>query len=77
MKTNESRWQQRTNLLPEDRREEFAQYPYISMAELKKRKERPRKVKMLLRDFIDGAYSAAQCRCFLQGEVYAQKGPYH
>lgn len=54
MKTNESRWQQRTNLLPEDRRDEFAQYPYISMQELKKRKERPRKVKMLLRDFIDG-----------------------
>lgn len=54
MKTNESRWQQRTHILPEDRREEFAQYPYISLQELKKRTERPRKVKMLLRDFIDG-----------------------
>ncbi|EHK25248.1 uncharacterized protein TRIVIDRAFT_72372 [Trichoderma virens Gv29-8] len=53
MKTNESRWQQRTHILPEDRREEFAQYPYISLQELKKRTERPRKVKMLLRDFID------------------------
>jgi hypothetical protein len=58
MKTNESRWQQRTNLLPEDRRDEFAQYPYISMQELKKRKERPRKVKMLLRDFIEGTCHA-------------------
>lgn len=57
MKSNESRWQQRTNLLPEDRREEFAQYPYISMSELKGRKERPRKVKMLLRDFIDGKHA--------------------
>lgn len=56
MKSNESRWQQRTNLLPEDRRDEFAQYPYISMSELKRRKERPRKVKMLLRDFIDGMF---------------------
>lgn len=56
MKSNESRWQQRTNLLPEDRRDEFAQYPYISMSELKRRKERPRKVKMLLRDFIDGTF---------------------
>lgn len=54
MKSNESRWQQRTNLMPEDRTNEFAQYPHISMVELKMRKERPRKVKMLLRDFIDG-----------------------
>lgn len=54
MKTNESRWQQRTHILPEDRTEEFAQYPYISMNELKQRSERPRRVKMLLRDFIDG-----------------------
>lgn len=54
MKTNESRWQQRTHILPEDRREEFAEYPYISLQELKMRTERPRKVKMLLRDFIDG-----------------------
>ncbi|KAG6199078.1 hypothetical protein E4U10_005493 [Claviceps purpurea] len=53
MKSNESRWQQRTNLMPEDRMDEFAQYPNISMAELQMRKERPRKVKMLLRDFID------------------------
>ena len=58
MKSNESRWQQRTHLMPEDRQEEFAQYPYISLEELKRRKERPRKVKMLLRDFIDGA-----CQC--------------
>lgn len=54
MKTNESRWQQRTHILPQDRSEEFAQYPYISMQELKQQTERPRKVKMLLRDFIDG-----------------------
>ncbi len=54
MKKNESRWQQRTHILPEDRSEEFAKYPYISMQELKQRTERPRKVKMLLRDFIEG-----------------------
>jgi hypothetical protein len=54
MKTNESRWQMRTNILPEDRSSEFAEYPYITLPELKLRSERPRKVKMLLRDFIDG-----------------------
>lgn len=59
MKTNESRWQQRTHILPEDRTEEFAQYPYISMNELKQRSERPRRVKMLLRDFIDGTITTS------------------
>lgn len=54
MKTNESRWQQRTNLLPADRSAEFAQYPHLTIDDLKKRKERPLKAKMLLRDFIDG-----------------------
>lgn len=54
MKTNESRWQQRTNILPQDRSKEFEEYPYITAQELKQRTERPRKVKMLLRDFIDG-----------------------
>lgn len=63
MKTNESRWQQRTHILPEDRREEFAQYPYMSMRDLKMRTERPRKVKMLLRDFIDGVHQPRDPRC--------------
>ncbi|KAI5467287.1 S-adenosyl-L-methionine-dependent methyltransferase [Mariannaea sp. PMI_226] len=43
MKTNESRWQQRTHILPEDRTAEFAEYPYITLPELKQRTERPRK----------------------------------
>lgn len=59
MKTNESRWQQRTHILPEDRSDEFARYPYISAQELKQRTERPRKVKMLLRDFIEGKFSSS------------------
>jgi hypothetical protein len=59
MKTNESRWQQRSNILPEDRRKEFAEYPYISIQELKMRTERPRRVKMLLRDFIEGTSRSA------------------
>lgn len=54
MKSNESRWQQRTHILPEDRQKEFAEYPHMTLEDLKQRTERPRKVKMLLRDFIDG-----------------------
>ena len=54
MKTNETRWQQRTHLFPDDRQAEFEKYPYISAQELRTRKQRPRRVKMLLRDFIEG-----------------------
>jgi hypothetical protein len=54
MKSNESRWQQRTTLLPEDRSVEFEQYPSLTMEDLKQRKSRPIRAKMLLRDFIDG-----------------------
>ena len=58
MKTNESRWQQRTNLFPADRTKEFNQYPELSMQDLKARRERPQKCKMLMRDFIDGGLPA-------------------
>ncbi|KAL7783820.1 DUF185 domain-containing protein [Trichoderma ceciliae] len=77
MKSNESRWQQRTHILPEDRREEFAQYPYISLQELRTRAERPRKVKMLLRDFIDDSlynpsygYFSKEAVIFSPGEPF-------
>ncbi|VUC22127.1 unnamed protein product [Clonostachys rosea] len=77
MKTNESRWQQRTNLLPEDRSAEFAQYPQLTVEDLKLRKERPRKVRMLLRDFIDDSlynphygYFSKQAVIFSPGEPF-------
>ncbi|PTB68291.1 DUF185-domain-containing protein [Trichoderma citrinoviride] len=77
MKTNESRWQQRTHILPEDRREEFAEYPYISLQELRTRTERPRRVKMLLRDFIDDSlynpsygYFSKEAVIFSPGEPF-------
>lgn len=56
MKSNESRWQQRTTLFPQDRTAEFNEYPELSSRDLKARTERPRKCKMLLRDFVDGRW---------------------
>lgn len=54
-KTNESDWQQRTQLFPQDVMDEYNAYPLVTAKELRNRKERPRKVKMLMRDFIDGS----------------------
>jgi len=51
----ESHWQQRSEFFPEDRVKEFAQYPLVNADGLKSRKEPPRRVKMLMRDFIEGA----------------------
>ncbi|OAA54468.1 COG1565 domain protein [Cordyceps fumosorosea ARSEF 2679] len=77
MKRNESRWQQRTNILPEDRTDEFEKYPYISADELKQRTERPRKVKMLLRDFIeDSLYNPAYGYFSKQAVIFSPGEPF-
>lgn len=53
--TNESDWQQRTDVFPLDMSDEYAKYPLVTASALRSRTERPRKVKMLMRDFVEGA----------------------
>ena len=53
-RSNESDWQQRTDMFPEDMSAEYAEYPMVTAQELRQRRERPRRVKMLMRDFIEG-----------------------
>ncbi len=55
--SNESDWQQRSDMFPADMSEEYNKYPMVTAKELRTRKERPRRVKMLMRDFIEGACS--------------------
>lgn len=50
----ESRWTPRKNAFPQERTEEFERYPMVTADMLRSRRERPRRVKMLLRDFIEG-----------------------
>lgn len=47
-------WQQRAQLFPEDRNQEYQEYPMVTSQTLRNWKRRPRKVKMLMRDFIEG-----------------------
>lgn len=49
----ESNWQQRTDHFPSDRAEEYKRYPTVTADGLRGRRERPRKVKMLMRDFVE------------------------
>ncbi|KAK3047672.1 hypothetical protein LTR09_010930 [Extremus antarcticus] len=49
----ESSWQQRTDHFPQDKVEEFKRYPNVTADMLRGRRERPRRVKMLMRDFIE------------------------
>lgn len=50
----ESSWQQRTDHFPLDKLDDYKKYPTVTSDELRTRKERPRRVKMLMRDFIEG-----------------------
>ncbi|KAK3945437.1 DUF185-domain-containing protein [Diplogelasinospora grovesii] len=56
--SNESNWQQRTALFSPDVSEDYKRFPMVTAKDLRGRKERPRRVKMLMRDFIeDGLYN--------------------
>ena len=62
---NESHWQQRTDLFPQDMSEEYKKYPMVTADQLRGRKERPRRVKMLTRDFIEGMLRSRSAKCIL------------
>ncbi|KAH6657878.1 S-adenosyl-L-methionine-dependent methyltransferase [Truncatella angustata] len=77
VKSNESDWQQRTDLFSFDMSEEYKTYPLVTANELRSRKERPRKVKMLMRDFIEDSlynphygYFSKQVVIYTPGEPY-------
>ncbi|OJD29254.1 uncharacterized protein BKCO1_8600010 [Diplodia corticola] len=72
-----STWQQRTDILPLERSEEFNRYPMVTADSLRSRRERPRRVKMLMRDFIEDSlynphygYFSKQVVIFHPGEPF-------
>ncbi|KAI1638772.1 S-adenosyl-L-methionine-dependent methyltransferase [Biscogniauxia mediterranea] len=72
-----SEWQQRTELFSLDMTEEYKQYPMVTANDLRGRRERPRRVKMLMRDFIEDSlynphygYFSKQVVIFSPGEPF-------
>lgn len=53
-KQNESLWQPRTTLAPPEKVSQFNKYPLVTANSLRNEYTRPREVKMLMRDFIEG-----------------------
>jgi hypothetical protein len=44
------------DLFPQDMAEEYSKFPMVTADQLRERRERPRRVKMLTRDFIEGGF---------------------
>ena len=49
-----SSWQMRTELFPPDKLRDYERFPMVTSDMLRSRRERPKRVKMLARDFIEG-----------------------
>lgn len=54
IKQDGNMWQPRRNAFPHERMEEFDRYPMVTADMMRNRRERPKRVRMLLRDFIEG-----------------------
>ncbi|TRX88780.1 hypothetical protein FHL15_010350 [Xylaria flabelliformis] len=74
---DDKNWQQRTEMFSVDMSEEYKKYPTVTAKDLRSRRERPRKVKMLMRDFIEGVlynphygYFSKQVVIFSPGEPF-------
>ncbi|KAH8158288.1 hypothetical protein CIB48_g9957 [Xylaria polymorpha] len=74
---DDANWQQRTEMFSVDMSEEYRKYPTVTANDLRSRADRPKKVKMLMRDFIEDSlynphygYFSKQVVIFSPGEPF-------
>ncbi|KAI9806979.1 MAG: hypothetical protein M1833_002637 [Piccolia ochrophora] len=73
----ESNWQQRTDVFPEDKADEYKRYPAVTADQLRSRRQRPRRVKMLTRDFIeDSLYNPSYGYFSKQATIFSPGSPF-
>ncbi|KAI0473614.1 S-adenosyl-L-methionine-dependent methyltransferase [Xylariaceae sp. FL0804] len=78
VKKGESNWQQRTQLVQADMSAEYKKYPMVTAKELRSRRERPRQVKMLMRDFVeDSLYNPHYGYFSKQVVIFTPSEPFH
>ncbi|KAI0873852.1 S-adenosyl-L-methionine-dependent methyltransferase [Hypoxylon argillaceum] len=77
-KNNGENWQQRSEVFSLDMSEEYKKYPTVTAKDLRLSRDRPRKVKMLTRDFIEDSlynphygYFSKQVVIFSPGEPFS------
>ncbi|TVY84143.1 Protein arginine methyltransferase NDUFAF7-like mitochondrial protein [Lachnellula suecica] len=73
----ETKWQQRMDMWPLNKEDEYNKFPMVTADQLRSRRERPRRVKMLTRDFIEDSlynpsygYFSKQAVIFTPGEPF-------
>ena len=72
-----SNWQMRTDLLLPDKLKEYERYPMVTSDMLRSRQERPKRVKMLARDFIEGALHIEQSSLLLRKSKDSLYNPHY
>ncbi|KAF2459984.1 S-adenosyl-L-methionine-dependent methyltransferase [Lineolata rhizophorae] len=73
-----SAWKQRMNILSQSKQDECMRYPLITADELRTQRERPKGVRMLLRDFIeDSLYNPFYGYFSKQVVIFSPGEPFH
>ncbi|KAI9889645.1 MAG: hypothetical protein M1814_005153 [Vezdaea aestivalis] len=74
---SEEVWQQRTDYFPPEKLEEYKKYPMLSAQQLRSRRDRPKRAKMLFRDFMeDSLYNPHYGYFSKQATIFTPGAPF-